>query len=387
MTIDFSEYKITSGSDLNLAVIAGREGIGETYSTRITYANCAKYFDVESLDIPERLRMQREVDKPRVKAIINYLLERSNTFFPSVILIVNKLDFISEHVLGDMVIKQAVLPASADRLFIDGQGRLSSIKQVIDANPDSEMQGRHLDVKIIVVDTPTIRDSAKFVTQLFCDLHLGFRKPNSSQSIYFDSEKPINRIAKDLISSAEDAGIPLSSAISITGKLSGSQVYTLANLADFVSIVIGEGSKQKLNGLLADRDSYSVYLDVMTQYVGMVYKCIPVLNQANINDNATEYKNAISNNVLTCAIGLRALAWIGRSFIENALANNQSPIDFNLLEKINSLPIGDKKDELWIKREIYQLIDGRLTIIKASEKRLASVICHAIRLLPCEGLI
>jgi DGQHR domain-containing protein len=384
--INYTDYKITADKDLSITVFSGREGIGQTYSSQLTYQECAQYFDVESLDVPTTLRMQREADNPRVKAIVEYLSDRDNTFFPSVILIVNRLDLVTKHNIGKSIVHEAVIPSHADRLFIDGQGRLSAIKKIVAMGAEHEMLNRSIDVKIIVVDTPTIRDSSKFVTQLFSDLHLGLKKPNSSQSIYFDSEKPVNRIAKNLLSSAENAGVPLANLISITGKVSGGQAYTLANLADFVSIIIGE-NKKKLNELLNDTDSYNIYLSVMTQYFAALYEFVPAFASISDPGNHQNHKSEISENVLTCAIGLKALAWVGRSFIENALANEQSPIDFTPLQKLTTLPIDDKRNELWQKREIYQVINGKLTIVKASEKRLASVICHNIRLLPSEGLI
>ncbi len=383
--INFTDFKITANEDLAITLMAGIEGIGKTYTTRLTYKDCAEFFDVESSAVPAELRMQREADSSRINAIVEYLTSRDNTFFPSVILVVNKLDIFKSDFVGTMLIEQAIIPADADRLFIDGQGRLCSIKEVLKIRPELAMHC--LDVKVIVVNTPTIRDSAKFVTQMFSDLHLGLKKPNSSQSIFFDSEKPLNRIAKDLVSSAREAGIPFGSAVSTTGKIAKGQLYNLASVADFAAIMIGESSKSKLNNLLADKASYEVYLSLMTQYISHIYKNAFFLELIQNADTLAEYKEGLNGNVLTCAIGLRALAWTGRSFIEDMLANESKSPNFALLEKLSSLPIQDKKSEIWIKKEIYQHIGGNLKIIKGSEKRLASVICHHIRLLPCGGLV
>ncbi|GGB52958.1 hypothetical protein GCM10011607_11810 [Shewanella inventionis] len=379
-------YSITAHSDLSMLVMAGQEGIGQTFNTKLTYAQCVEFIDIEDETIPERERLQRNADKLRVNAICEYLIKRNNTFFPGVILVVSQLDLTPLDIdFGSVKLYKAVLQAGTDRLMIDGQGRLSGITKALTVRPD--LAEHHLDVKIVVVGTNKIRDSSKFVTQIFADLHLNLKRPNSSQSIWFDSETRLSCLANDIMDTTDQLGLPFAGGVAVNGKLSTGQIFTLANVSDFISIIVASStSKKAVNSVLSEEDSYELYKVLIAQYIEKLYSVLPFAEIHNSDLGA--WKQALNSNILTCAIGLKALAWVGRSIIEDALENGLSELNFAPLERIGELPICDKSNELWLKKGVFNKeIDGKIKIVKSSEKRLAAVICQSIRLLPAAELV
>jgi len=378
-------YSITADKDLTMLAVQGKEGIGYSYSTKLSYAQCVEFLDIEDETIPERERLQRNADKPRVNSISDYLVNRDNTFFPSVILVASQIELEPlDIVFGEVKLFKAVLKAQTDRLLIDGQGRLSGIRKALKIRP--EIAQHHLDVKIVVVNTDSIRKSSKFVTQIFADLHLNLKRPNSSQSIWFDSETHLSRLANDVLETTDKMGLPFANAISVNGKLSKGQIFTLANLSDFIAIMTASStSKKTVNTVLAEEENYELYKILIAQYINALYLALPFEQIQNLETDS--WKFVLNTNILTSAIGFKALAWVGRSIIEDALESDSSELNFCTLKKITDLPISDKSNDLWLKKGIFNKeIDGKIKIVKSSEKRLASVICQSIRLLPAAEL-
>lgn len=377
--LNLPTYTITAHADLPMVLIGGKEGIGQTFSTKLTYQQCADYSELEDESIPERQRVQRDVAKPHVKNIITYLIERDNTVFSSACLIVTKLE-LDCIFAGAVSVYNGVLPANADRIFIDGQHRVGSIGEAIVIRP--EIANHHLDVKVIVVPTDTIRESAAFICQIFRDLNQA-KKPNTSQTIYFDSEFASSRLAKDLLDATASMGLGFGDAIAVNGKIKKGQLYTLANFTDFIQILIGKSNKVKLNEALEDDDTYNLYLLLISKFIEGFY------NQLSFEQIKTspDWKAAQDGCVVTCAIGLKALAYVGRSLIENMMVNEQSELNLDCLALLNKLPLHERGNDVWIKKEIYQVIDEKLKIVRSSEKRLARVLCHTMRIIPCEELV
>lgn len=377
------KYTISANDDLYLTLIQGIEGIGHTYLTKLTYQQCVDYFELEDESIPVHQRLQRDAEKARIKGIINYLVERDNTVFPSACLIVTHLEL--ELLLADELnIMRGKLLACSDRLFIDGQGRVGSMAESIAKKPD--LANMHLDVKVIVVPTDTIRESSEMVRQIFSDYHLGLKKPNSSQNIFFDSEKSSSRLAKEVLAITTKLDVPFESAIAPNGKLGHGNLYTLASVRDFISILCGISSTAKLNAFLDVEQNYNLYLALISQYIKGMYQHLPLLEVQSIQDKKA-WALATKESVLTCAIGLKALAYFGRSLIDDLIATESTELALDKIAIIAQLPTSERTNQLWLEKSIYQVIDGKVSIIKASEKRLARLMCNKARLLPCKELV
>jgi DNA sulfur modification protein DndB len=382
------KLKITASEDLRFLMLAGEEGIGQTFSIKLTYRQCVDLFELEDLNIAVEDRLQREAESSRVGGISTYLKERDNTVFPSACLIVTDLE-IEEHnteVATISGVKSLIgtIPAHSDRLFIDGQGRVGSFPKALEARP--ELANKHLDIKVIVVPTDNIRESADFVRQIFSDFHLGLKKPNTSQNIYFDNEAPLSRLTKDVLALGGDLGVAISGAVALDGKIRTGQIYTLASFTDFICILLGESSKKSINKSLKDEDYYNLHLALIIQYIEGLYQHLNFEAIQTITDNKN-WKEATKGNVTTCVIGLKALGYAGRSLIEHALLCEDEKLNVGVLSAIAELPITDRGDKLWMEKQIYQKIEGEIKIVRSSEKRLASLFCYRMRVLPCEALV
>lgn len=91
-----------------------------------------------------------------------------------------------------------------------------------------------------------------------------------------------------------------------------------------------------------------------------------------------------------CAIGLKALGYIGNSLLEDAAFTTDSELaEFNegALKGLSKLPLDERNNPLWVRSEIYQSIEGKIKIIKSSERRLAWVICSELRIQPSKTTI
>lgn len=387
---NLSQHKITASSDLTFIALQGTEGIGNTYLTKLTYQQCCEYLQIENEDIQELERLQRDADKPRVHGIRDYLVERENTVFPSLCLVVANGTMVKAipnvDCLNGATATYVTVPATTDRLLIDGQGRKSGIELAMAIK--EHIKNHHIDVKVLIVDTNTVKESEVKVRQIFSDYHFKLKKPTPSQSIYFDNEQKINIFSKELVKVTTAMGVPFSDAVA-TQKIKHGQLFNFANVADFVSIFIGS-SKSEVNDLFKDQDKYDYYLMEIARYIVELYKHLPFEAIQSIGQKK-EWKAQLDNNVSCCAIGFKALAYLGNALLDDATVNaaDGDDIEFDAapLAKLSALPLDNRHDELWIKQKIYQNIESKLTIIKGSEQRLARVMCSTLRLPLSKSLV
>ncbi|MGN2715653.1 DNA sulfur modification protein DndB [Aliivibrio fischeri] len=386
--LSFSKHKIVANDDLALFAIKGTEGIGSTFLTKLSYQQCCDFLQIESEEIEELERLQRSADSSRVNGIRDYLVNRDNTVFPSLCLIVGAPADIKE--IDGMASTNGTslvninIPKNSDRLLIDGQGRRKGIELALAIK--SHLSGHHIDVKIVFVPTELIKESEKLVKQIFTDYHYALKKPTPSQSIYFDSEQIINNFAKELIKITDARGVPFSAAVA-TQRLKCGQIFTLTNVVDFICIFMGV-TKTEVNKILSNSEKYDFYLLQLSRYIEILYQHLPFEKFQNMQQK--EWKRHTSEHVACCAIGLKALGYIGNSLLEDAAFTTDTQLaEFNedALKGLSKLPLDERKNPLWLRSEIYQSIEGKIKIIKSSERRLARVICSELRIQPSKTTI
>ncbi|GIC77629.1 DGQHR domain-containing protein [Moritella sp. F3] len=381
--LNIPSYTISANDDLAFPVFEGIEGIGFTYSAKVTYAQCVALSKLEDESIPERERNQRNAEKSRMNAIADYLIKRDNTLFGQLILVVTELQLTDLMVCEGISIKRGVIPAFADRLFIDGQHRVGGVGVSLISDPS--LASRHMDLKIIVVPTATIRESSTFVRQMFSDINSKSKKTNKSQNLHFDSESSLSRFCDHILDITTQLGAPFQQAISRDGKIKHGQLYNFASVSDFVSIMIGISGETKINDFLADQSNYDLYLVLISQYFTGLYAHLEFEEMQNIKIKK-DWKHAIDSNVLTCVIGLKALAYVGRSLVEDALIQEKSELDLSALKALNKLPLNDTGAQLWLDKQVYSMVVGKVKIVKSSEKRLALTLCQGMRVIPCGAI-
>lgn len=378
--------KITAETSVQLVCITGNEGIGQTHLTKVTYAQYCAITSIEDAELDEKSRMQRLVQTSRAKGVTDYLVERDNTVFPEAVLILGNEAILSP-IQGDIgntenngtSLSILNIDKSVDRFIVDGQGRRLGIQDAMQVK--QAIADNHLDLKVVIAPTDVIYDSAEFVRQIFADFHLHLKKPTKSQSIYFNGECPLHVFSKELMTIVDRMGTPLSKAVAIEGRLNQGQFMNMATLADIVCAFIGD-SPTKVKKLLADIEKYDYYLMEIARFIQCLYEHLPY--EALLSASKAEWKAEIDGNLSMCVIGLKALAMVGNSLHVDALHNGSDEFDATSLAKLAELPFSDREDPLWINAQIYQRLDGKVKIVKGSERRLARLLCTQLRIIASE---
>ncbi|MDD1829243.1 DGQHR domain-containing protein, partial [Photobacterium sp. ZSDE20] len=217
-------------SKLVMLAFKGEEGIKNTYTCKVKYKDFVNYFQVADTNIAEIKKMQRDTTAAGYKSIAKYLTNRSNTFFPQVIIITNGLKVISK--IGSNIYKVA-LEKNSSLHIIDGQGRRLGIEAALSFLP--QLAERHIDLKIIVSDKAVLEDDSAKIKQCFTDLHRSVVKPNASTRIFFDNETPIHQFATFCCSQVRVIGQPLHAIFSLLGD---SKPYKLDMLLKMIKILL-----------------------------------------------------------------------------------------------------------------------------------------------------
>lgn len=385
-SVYLEQHKITANREVTLLCISGNEGIGFTHLGKMSFQQYCDLTSIENSELDEKQRLQRVVQQSRAKGVTDYLIERDNTIFPEAVLVVGseaKITPIEGVINGadtnGTQLSLVTIPSHSDRFLVDGQGRRLGIENALNIN--EHLANLHIDIKIVQVGTEMIYDSANFVRQIFADFHLHLRKPTKSQSIYFDSECPLYVFSTELMFIVDKLGKPFSKSVAVEGRLKEGQFLNIATLADFVCAFLGDTPTQ-VKKLLSDSTKYDYYLLEVSRYIECLYKYLPY--EALMFSGIETWKRAIEDNLSCCVIGLKALAMLGNSLYVDAKLAGFDEFDEKPLEKLAEIPFGDKEHSLWLKNQIYQRIDGKVKIVKSSERRLARLLCNQLRVIASE---
>jgi hypothetical protein len=239
------------------------------------------------------------------------------------------------------------------------------------------LAGHTLSVKFVVTHTDTIYEVRHIVRQAFSDYHISLKKPSSSLSLYFDSATPYGRLMNTLLS-VDVREKPLYEWISLKGKITGHQVWTLAMFANFVQTALGK-TKSTLNSELNDEACFEQTLMLLTKILPEVLNVLP-LNSLETN-NKVSAKHVHEQALFTKALFLTGLGYLVRSIMEEAIISGH--LSFDLLTKLTELPLMDKSCESLKKAKI---IDEDNKIVSKCDKRIGAYLCRAVRVMPCEIL-
>jgi DGQHR domain-containing protein len=384
-------HKITSPTNepLELVLFPATEGFSTKYDVDIyegmlTFGEYHKHFVVEknSDEINEMDKMQRDVSAKdgRVKSMVTYI-KNGASIFTSITIFVGELTDLKILQVGKKEMVVASLDPQTDRHITDGQGRHASIDTLMNTLSSEEVMllSEHtLSVKIVVTHTDTIFEVRHIVRQAFSDYHLQLRKPSSSLSLYFDSATPYGQLMSALLD-VEVNQKPLVEWISLKGKITGHQVYTLAMFANFVQTALGK-TKSSLNSDLQDDECFEQTQSLMMQILPQVLNVLP-LYTLQTGDTATS-KKIHEQALFTKALFLTGLGYLVRSIMEDAIVSGS--LSFESLEVLKGLPLTDKSCDTLKQAKI---IDEKNKIVSKSDKRIGAYLCRAVRVMPCEALL
>ncbi|KLV03520.1 hypothetical protein ABT56_18985 [Photobacterium aquae] len=379
---DFNLQPITSIENIDLLLFPSRNGLGDVHNFDVFYGeislcNLDKHFDVEanSDTIDESLKMQRDVDTARVKALTSYLKERKDYALPPVIFFVNRLSNVVEHSFNAGKMVEATLEATSHRFIVDGQGRTYTIKTMIKVLKALKEHG--LGFMMFVTNTDSIYDAEVVIKQLFSDINGKTKKPSTSLSLYFDSSKPFSRLLNEIIQAEITIGSEtklLSDILSKQGNISVGKLWTYKQFSKFFCTVFNE-SEASLNKSLADPDTYCQFVDIGKKFVLNILNNLPVELLFG-----QDWRKFHEEALFTKALFANGVALVGLSLIEQSAYSGS--IEWSKLDRMSELPIVDMSNDLWVKYGVCSNENGKVKIIRGCDKKIARVLCNQLNIMP-----
>ncbi|MBY0417419.1 MAG: hypothetical protein K2W88_05080, partial [Pararheinheimera sp.] len=158
--------------DLVCHGIRGNEGIGQVITSNLTYEQFCAFFNIADIDAEESEKLQRDPTALRKRNIFQYLTNRNNTVFPGVTCVATEVRFESLGIPtlnGVSELGTVTIPATAERMLIDGQGRRLGVEEAIAIK--EALKTRTIDFKFISTNTDKLIEAKGFIRQIFSDFH------------------------------------------------------------------------------------------------------------------------------------------------------------------------------------------------------------------------
>lgn len=382
-----SQLAITSpsGTNLALAMFKSNEGITRqdvnTYEGVMTFKELANSFGIEPNSdlVDEKYKRQRDVDTRRINGFKSYWETSKATVFPNITIFVNEIDVIEEVHFGGKTLVSATLKSESSRLISDGQGRTTFIKWLLAQEKATEFESHTIAYKLIVTNTATLtcEKSNKLIKQLFADYHRNMVKPSQSISKYFDSSTPFSQLMNALLEIQLDDSHQLKDVISLNGRIKRGQVWNFVQLNSLVQKFL-KVTPASANKQLADEQIYTSTLALCSNFLKQIFSQIP------FTELDTDNYLAVHEKVMyTKAVFANALGFVGRSLLDEMLIDYERTWDELSLKLI----LKDKLDKFWISNKVTQSDEGKITIIKGTERRIGALLCRELRIYPCTELL
>lgn len=176
------------------AAIRGIQAEREYYVVMCSLQLIPKLFLFDEKELPAELRAQRTLNRARIPAITDYILDYSDNYIFSAITasVDAHVEFKSE---GDKGHQRSIgtvrIPMGARFVINDGQHRRAAIERALEENSDI---GDESIAVVLFVDAGLKRSQ-----QMFADLNKHAVRPTKSLSVLYDHRDPWTVLAVDLI--------------------------------------------------------------------------------------------------------------------------------------------------------------------------------------------
>lgn len=169
--------------------VKGCQANREYYISMVPLEVIPRIFQFVDEELPPEVRAQRILNKSRIPAIRDYILDNPNNYvFSSMTVSVDgDLKFIPLDI-NDPSLGHISIPMNARFLINDGQHRRAAIAEAIKKNPN--LKNEHISV-VFYKDEGLLRSQ-----QMFSDLNKFANRPTKSINILFDNRENISLIAK-----------------------------------------------------------------------------------------------------------------------------------------------------------------------------------------------
>jgi DNA sulfur modification protein DndB len=285
---------------LSFPAIRGRQASREYY-----VAMCPLHVAVDIIKlneddeaIPPELRAQRALNKGRVPAIAQYIIENPDSYaFSSLTISIDSAVKFEPMGKEGLQTKVGVLkvPYGVTYLINDGQHRRAAIEQALKENPRLKNETISL---VIYIDRGLERSQ-----QLFADLNRYVVRPTTSLSILYDHRDPLSRLSHDVIE-----GVDVFSGLTEKAKMSISnrsrKLFTLSSIYQATADLL----KKKKGDEISDQESKLAIL-----FWSEVVKQIPDWGLAA--ERKVAPSDLRSDTIHAHGIALRAIGRVGADLL------------------------------------------------------------------------
>jgi len=222
-------------STYKLPAIRGIQAAKEYYVCMLPFKTLPEMFPFITLPVyPPHLRSQRLLNKSRLPAIKNYILDNRNSYaFGSIVISVDgDIQFVSK----ENNFAQGILTIPKDAKFVvnDGQHRIEAIKQALKDNEDL----RYESISTVFYYDIGLKNSQ----QVFTDLNRYTVKPTPSISILYDSRDNLASLARFLVENVYYfKDLTEYEKTSISNR--GSCLFTLSGIYNSTKELLGKKTK------------------------------------------------------------------------------------------------------------------------------------------------
>lgn len=349
--------KMRGSSDLVIHGIEGKEGNRTTYVAKISFKQLAEHFDiVPSSDAPAGVMLQRNLAVSRGRNIARYIKDNEDFIFPELIAIVETLNV---EALAITSICKLVLPALSFRYFVDGQGRLFGVKDILKHAP--ELADNTVDVKFVLsrgVDADA---------QIFTDVNKTPTSPNASQCIAMDSRQIMSTFAKDAVMANEllRQRIDFTKA-SVTASSDSPFLWTLNQYSKFLQMLTGTTVKSA-EKLFEDPEQREHWIAFTNKFFSKLQANDFIANAIRLGRGEWTTESIVPTSVF-----LKSLALYGKVILMNFAAKGDEQPDWSFMDKLTAVNFSTANPE-WSGRCLNYR--GRFEDKTFNHKAMASYLC------------
>lgn len=285
-----------SDYQLSFPAIRGRQAGREYYAAMCPLHVAVDIIKLNDDDdaIPAELRAQRALNKSRVPAISQYIIDNPDSYAFSSLTISIDSAVKFEPVGGEGIqTKVGVLkvPYGVTYLINDGQHRRAAIEQALRENPKFKNETISL---VIYIDRGLERSQ-----QLFADLNRYVVRPTTSLSILYDHRDPMSRLSHDVVEGvAVFSGLTEKAKTTISNR--SRKLFTLSSIYQATADLL----HKKKGDEVTDEES-----ELAVLYWSEVVKQIPDWGLAA--ERKVAPSDLRSDTVHAHGIALRALGRVG----------------------------------------------------------------------------
>lgn len=285
---------------LSFPAIRGRQSGREYYAAMCPLHVAVDIIKLHEEDesIPAELRAQRTLNKGRVPAIAQYIIDNPDSYaFSSLTLSIDSAVKFEPMGKDGIQTKVGVLkvPYGVTYLINDGQHRRAAIELALKENPRLRNETISL---VIYIDRGLERSQ-----QLFADLNRYVVRPTTSLSILYDHRDPLSRLSHDVVE-----GVGVFSDLTEKAKMSISnrsrKLFTLSSIYQATADLLG-----KKKGDAISEDETNIAISYWSEVVSNI------LDWGLAAERKVAPSELRSDTIHAHGIALRALGKVGADLI------------------------------------------------------------------------